>query len=322
MDRPSITAVIVSYRCPETLEGTLRALLSQDYKGPVETIIVDNASGDGTPDVARRFPGVRLVELPENVGFARANNVGVREGTGEYVLILNPDAVLPAGLLGELARYLDGDSSAGAVGPTLVDRTGKLQRYCARRAYTFLEGLADVADLKEGLLGWLFSSGGLYPQEYYERGPKEVFSLSGSCALIRREAFEAAGGFDERYFLFGEDVDLFRTIHEKGFKVVYLPVGPVVHLTGTSMGAFNPTVGAEGIKSAVNYNRKYRGRLVALCLASAAFLSLSLRYAAARVIAALKPQETSFSRRARYYGDVIKLLSRRGPTKLERIKKL
>jgi GT2 family glycosyltransferase len=307
--KPSIDVIIVSYRCAEALAETLESVAAQSYDGQVETLVVDNASGDGTAEVARGFRNVELIESPENVGFARANNLGTRETAGEFIFILNPDVILPPGLLSQLVDYLIEHPDVGAVGPTLVEPTGRLQKYCAWKGYTLLAGVGDAVGVSRGSIGRLFNVGCFYPDRYYEGAPKDVFSLSGACVLIRRRAFDAAGGFDERYFLFGEDLDLFRTIRRRGFRVVYLPSGPAVHKTGASMGTFDPHVGAAGIESVVLYNRKFRGPLKALSLLAAAYVSLAVRFTVFRLVAALRPEATAASRRARYYKNVMRILS-------------
>lgn len=308
-DKPPVNIIIVSYRCADTLRGTLKSVAAQRYDGPVETIVVDNASGDDTTDVARGFPNVRLIESTVNLGFARANNLGVREATGEFIFILNPDVILPPELLTQLADYLIEHADVGAVGPTLVEPPGSLQKYCAWKDYTFLACVGDAIGVSRGLLKRFFYNGCFYPNRYYESALKDVFSLSGSCTLVRRNAFDNAGGFDERYFLFGEDLDLFRTIRRKGFRVVYLPSGPAVHITGASMGTLDSSVGAAGIESVVLYNQKYRSRLKALLLLAAAYVSLATRFTIFRLMAALRPETTTASRRARYYKSVLSILS-------------
>jgi N-acetylglucosaminyl-diphospho-decaprenol L-rhamnosyltransferase len=307
--KPSIDVIIVSYRCREVLPEALKSVAAQRYGGPVETTVVDNASGDGTADAARDFPNVRLIESPVNLGFARANNLGVRETTGEFVFILNPDVILPPGLLSQLSDYLIEYPDVGAVGPTLVESSGWLQKYCAWKNYTLLAGVSDAIGVSRGPIGKFFHQGCFYPDRYYEGAPKDVFSLSGACVLIRRKVFYAASGFDERYFLFGEDLDLFCTIRRKEFRVVYLPSGPAVHMTGASMGTFDPYVGAAGIESVVLYNLKYRGRLKALSLLVAAYVSLAVRFTVFRFMAALRPEAAGASRRARYYRNVMRILS-------------
>jgi GT2 family glycosyltransferase len=309
--KPAITVIIVSYKCPEPLKETLSSVMAQRYEGPVETVVVDNASRDETPEIVKRFPNVKLIESRENLGFARANNLGAREGEGDFLFILNPDIVLPQGLLSRLADYLTDDPRVGAVGPTLIEKTGRLQKYCAWKNYTTAAAIADVIGLSEGLPRRFLRAGCFYPHDLYYGEPKEVFSLSGSCALIRKEAFLAAGGFDERYFLFGEDLDLFRTIRRKGFRVVYLPSEPVVHMTGASMASFNPVVRIAGIESPILYNQKYRGAITGLMLMAAAYFSASARLAFFSFGAALRPEETAASRRARYYQKVIEILSRK-----------
>jgi GT2 family glycosyltransferase len=309
MGKPSITIIIVSYRCAEALVNTLESVVTQSYDGPVEVIVFDNASGDDTPAAAKRFSEVRLIESQENVGFAKGNNAAVNESRGEYLFILNPDVILPQGLLSQLVDYLIENENVGAVGPTLVERSGRLQKYCAWKDYPLTAAIIDATGLRSWIAGHLLRKGCFYKDSFYAGEPKEVFSISGSCALVKREAFKTAGGFDERYFLFGEDLDLFHTIRRKGFNVVYLPCGPAVHTTGASMGLYNPIVGAAGIESVIMYNTKKRGKAIGFLLQAVALSSLGLQLATLKLAAALRPDETSFSRSANYVHEVIKLLA-------------
>jgi GT2 family glycosyltransferase len=311
MRKPSVSVIIVSYKCAEVLTKTLKSVSMQDYDGSVEVMVFDNASDDGTVAATKRFPEVRLIESRENVGFAKANNAAVSESVGEYLFILNPDVILPQGLLSRLTDYLTENEDVGAVGPTLVGRSGRLQKYCAWKGYSSPAAIIDACGLRSRITDYLFRKDCFYGDGFYAGEPKEVFSISGSCALVRRRAFEAAGGFDERYFLFGEDLDLFRTMRLKGFKVVYLPAGPAVHVTGASMGLYNPVVGAAGIKSSVLYTVKYQGIKVGLTLQILGFVSLGLQYAILKLAAALRAEETPLSRRADYVGEVIKILTGR-----------
>lgn len=317
MQKPSVSVIIVSYKCAEALIKTLESVTKQDYDGPVEVIVFDNASGDGTVAAAKRFPEIRLIESPENVGFAKANNAAVKESMGEYLFILNPDVILPQGLLPRLTDYLTENEDVGAVGPTVVGRSNSLQKYCAWKGYSLPAAIVDACGLRLRVTDYLFRKGCFYGDGFYAGEPKDVFSISGSCALVRRKAFDAAGGFDERYFLFGEDLDLFCTMRRKGFKVVYLPAGPAVHMTGASMGLYNPVVGAAGIKSSILYTIKYRGIKIGLALRILGLVSLGLQYAVLKLAAALRAEETRFSRRADYIGEVIKILTGRSPSNLE-----
>lgn len=317
MQKPSVSVILVSYKCAEALIKTLESVNKQDYGGPVEIIVIDNASDDGTVAAAKRFPEIRLIESPENIGFAKANNAAVKESTGEYLFILNPDIILPQGLLSRLTDYLAENEDVGTVGPTIVGYSGRLQKYCAWKRYSLPAAIVDACGLRSRITDYLFRKSCFYGDGFYAGKAKEVSSISGSCAVIRRRAFEAAGGFDERYFLFGEDLDLFRTIRLKGFKVVYLPTGPAVHMTGASMGSYNPVVGAAGIKSSILYNIKYRGIKVGLALQILGFVSLGLQYAVLRLATALRPEETPFSRRANYVGEVIKILTGRSSNNLK-----
>ncbi|MCP4229971.1 MAG: glycosyltransferase family 2 protein [bacterium] len=260
MSQSTVSTIIVSYRCAEALEQTLRHLLPQRVNGGMEVIVVDNDSGDNTPDIARGFDGVKLIEPGANLGFSAGNNLGAENASGEYLFILNPDVILPEGLVQALVDEIEGRPEAAAVGPKVIDANGELSRFCARKLLTKPGIAVELAGLESTFVGRPARRGYFYPTGFYDTGPAAVPVLSGCCMLVRRSTFEDVGGFDERFFLFAEDIDLCARLCAAGWSVIYSPVGPVTHMVGQSMGVSNPKVAAAGANSLLYYTEKHFSR--------------------------------------------------------------
>jgi hypothetical protein len=228
--QPDLSIIIVSWNTRELLRGCLASLAATLPPLTAEIIVVDNASSDGTAAmVAADFPTVRLIVNPTNRGFAAANNQGLAVATGRDILYLNPDtAVLPGSIQQSLA-YLHAHPGAGAVGVRLLNGDGSLQPSW-RRFYSFWGTLLDnklTARLLRRPQGSLLTG---LPAE-----PTAVDWLIGAFLLVRRAALASiGGGFDERFFVFGEEIDLQYRLRRAGWTIVFLPEPAIVHYGGQS----------------------------------------------------------------------------------------
>ena len=212
---PRVAVVIVSFATRDTLVAGLDALAANAGLA-VETVVVDNASPDGSPDAVRaRFPSVRLVANPENVGFARACNQGARETRAPFVLFLNPDATLDPGALEALVRLLETRPRVGIVGPRTRSSNGDIQVSTGAP-------LSLVSEWRQRRLVLGVSrrdARALAEADARHAVEHEPGWVSGACLLARREAFDAVSGFDERFFLYEEDADLCRRVRAAGWQV-------------------------------------------------------------------------------------------------------
>jgi GT2 family glycosyltransferase len=210
----AIAVVVVSYRSADVLPGTLAALVPQLEPGD-ELVVVANAPGDGTPEVVRgSWAGARLLEPGRNLGFAGGCGLGVRESTAPLVLLLNPDAVPAPGCLAALRRCAADEPSWGAWQAlvTLPDGT-----------------TVNSAGNPVHFLGFAWAGGHGRPVAELGVGRRVVGSASGAALCVRRAAWHAVGGFDERYFMYGEDVDLSLRLRLAGWEVGLEPAARVVH---------------------------------------------------------------------------------------------
>lgn len=217
----TLSIIIVSFNARRDLERCLESLRAAPPVATHEIVVVDNGSTDGSAEAAREVAGVRVIESGANLGFARANNVGIRETTGTNILLLNSDTIVPAGAIDQLIAELDRDSGVAVVGPRLIDGTG-----CAELSF-----------------GQMITPWHEFRQKRRSKSPavealtrqrQEPDWVSGACLLVRRADAEAVGGLDERYFMYTEDVDFCAAIRARGRRILFVPEVEVVHLRGRS----------------------------------------------------------------------------------------
>lgn len=227
-----LEVVIVSYRCEEMLRQCLHSLHEYSPAGGLRVTVVDNASGDGTPDLVRReFPDVRLIALDENVGFSAANNLVLRETSSEYVLVLNPDTRICEGTLETLLHVMEADRRIGIAGCRLVQEDGSLD-HAARRSFpTPTSALGHF--LRVGRSDRAPAALAAYRAPDAGEGP--VDAVNGAFMLMRRAMLDEIGLFDEGYWMYMEDLDLCYRAARAGWTTWYEPSVEAVHLkAGTS----------------------------------------------------------------------------------------
>ncbi len=258
---PRLSIIIVSYNSRGDLEACLESLTRRPPRVDHEIVIVDNASTDGTPAYIRtRWPGVRLLEAGENAGFARANNLGIRQSSGDLLLLLNPDTIVAAGAIDALIHLLDENHDIAVVGPRIVDGSGRAE-------LSFGRMISPLAELRQKVLvqgherGMPVVSGIV---ERMTRRSRRVDWVSGACLLISRADLEAAGLLDERFFLYTEDVDLCASVRRRGRGVLFAADIEIVHLRGKSVAsAPGPSHGAYR-RSHLAFYEKHHPRWVPL----------------------------------------------------------
>lgn len=230
----TVAAVIPSWNSVDLLPRCLDSLGRQDV--PLETLVVDNGSGDGTLELLRR-EGVPHVSLPSNTGFAAAVNLGAARVSAPLVLVLNADTVLEPGAVAALAEALAADPGLGGVQPRLLQlEAGRESDVAAARLYSAGQRLSRD--------GRAFEAGAGEGQGEASARPHEVFGVCGAACLLRRELFDELGGYDERFFAFYEDVDLNVRARIAGWRFGYVPGAVVWHVGNASWMAEAPRPGA------------------------------------------------------------------------------
>lgn len=261
-DPPAVSVIVVSYNTGADLLRCL-ASLAANVRLPLEVVVVDNASDDGSPDRVRAaFPRARVIESGSNLGFSAANNAGLRASTALHVLILNPDAEITPGAVETLSRILDARPAVGVVGPLTRNLDGSIQ-------VSFGPDLTPLAEWRQGRLVRGVRKRrpeALREAEARAAAQREVDWVSGSCFLARRRALESVGGFDEGFFLYEEDADLCLRLRRAGWSVLFTPAAEVRHALGRSMEQAPERTRLEYDRSHVRYYRKHNGRLLTVLL--------------------------------------------------------
>jgi GT2 family glycosyltransferase len=230
-DKLDLSVVIVNWNVADLLAECLRSLDGALDRVRAEVIVVDNASADHSIElVRRRFPHVRVIENDENLGFTRANNLGISLAKGRYILILNPDTVVLSDTIDLLISFADSTADAGIVGCKQIYPNGALQTTCHRMITLKRESIVALG-LAHLFPAWL--DYGALPSQATE--PFRVEWVGGACLLAQRELLERAGLFDENIFMYAEDADLCQRVRKLGYHIYYLPSARIIHHRGESV---------------------------------------------------------------------------------------
>ncbi len=260
-----VSFVTVCYKTPELVRNLLRGVEAAKLGFDFEYLLVNNNPGDETKRlVEEHFPWVTYIDAPGNIGFGAGNNLAFRRATGDYVMLVNPDLTVFAGEMEKLLAYADAHPELGFIGPKLLNPNRSLQRTFTRLPTPL------IPVYRRTVLGKL--PFGRKAVDHYlmmdqdGSAPLDVDGLFGAAILIRRQALADVGHFDERFFMYFEDIDLCRRAWEKGWTVRYAPVAQFVHYHQRESDVKRPwqvltnRVSREHIKSAVRYFLKYLGK--------------------------------------------------------------
>jgi N-acetylglucosaminyl-diphospho-decaprenol L-rhamnosyltransferase len=236
---PLLSIIIVAYRSREEIGACLISLPRELQGRSVEVIVVDNSPGDGADAViSREFPWVEYVPAPENLGFGRANNRGYARSRGEHVLFLNPDTVSNAPALEHCLDRLRADPAIGLISPQLVQADGAMDLACRRSIPTLWDGFCRAAGLAAAFPRVSLFSGYNLTHLPVE-GTYEVGAINGAFMLAPRRVLQAVAPdgavFDERFFMYGDDLDLCIRVARAGHKIVYDGRQRITHLKGVSV---------------------------------------------------------------------------------------
>ena len=228
-----LSVIIVNYKVKHYLEQCLRSVAEASRGIAVEVIVVDNASGDGSVEYLReRFPDVTIIASEENLGFARANNLAIRNSHGQYVLLLNPDTIVAEDTFRDFIGFMDSTPDAGGCGAYMLHTDGSFAPESRRGLPT-----PFVAFCKMSGLASLFPKsrtfGRYYMRYLNENEVNRIEIMSGAFMFLRRDALDKAGLLDEDFFMYGEDIDLSYRILKAGYNNYFLP-SRILHYKGES----------------------------------------------------------------------------------------
>ena len=229
-----VSVIIVSYNVRSYLAHAIDAIIRSDYKN-IEIIVVDNNSYDGTCEyLEENFASINVISNDVNVGFGRAVNQGAKIASGDYYLILNPDTIIEEDTVSLLVKHLADNKEVGMVGPKILNADGTLQLSCKRSFPTLRVALPKILGLDR-----IFPKSkwaGKYNLTYLDPNKNHsVDAISGSCMLIRAAIYNSLKGFDEDFFMFGEDLDLCARVWKSGNEVHYVSKTKIIHYKGESV---------------------------------------------------------------------------------------
>ncbi len=253
-----LSGIIVNHNSQSFLIQTLSSLSKSLNSLNHEVIVVDNASSDGSLEAVRQdFPWVKRIALSQNVGFARANNVGAKQASGQYLFLLNNDTYVPTGAVRKLLELKKQHPEFGIVAPVILHPDETLQLSWGKDLNLFSEVFLKY--IANGWNAWRFKR---------KRGriSQNVDWVSGACFLIERKLFEQIGGFDGNFFLYAEDADLCRRIRKLGHKIHLTSEAWIIHYQGQSVSQYPGRFLHEAKRSQLYYYYKHNGRYSAKVL--------------------------------------------------------
>ena len=263
----SLSIIVVSFNTLDMTRDCLGSIFANLPNYPTEVFVIDNNSNDGSVEmITQEFPQVILIRNDYNKGFAAANNQGFELAKGKYVLLLNSDTIVLGDVLKKSVLYLKNNPAAGAMGCRVLNTNGTVQSTCSGypsliRLLLLATGLDRFAVLDSYLLrSWMRDS------------EREVDVISGCYLMTTKKVIEKTGGLDEDFFFFGEETDWCRRMRTLGWKLMFTPVGEIVHHGGGSVKKLNFGRDIMLTEATVRLHRKYDGFLGA----SLAFVTLIL----------------------------------------------
>jgi len=273
-----LSIVIVSWNAKKYLEECLTSLHGLDEGPSLEILVVDNASSDGSPEMVRnQFPDVKLIETGANLGFSRANNLAIELATGKYVCLINSDVNVPSDCLAKMYRYMEKEPTIGLLGPKMIGVDGRAHRSGMRFPSiwnAFVRALALDSIFKgTGIFG-----GSLMADFQFDR-TRDVDVLNGWFWMVRREALNQVGLLDERFFIYGEDIDWCKRFHLAGWRVVFYSEAEALHYGGASSANAPLRFSLEKQRANLQYWEKYRGRTAVFCCLMGVWLHQVIRAA-------------------------------------------
>jgi GT2 family glycosyltransferase len=256
----SLTIVIVNYNTERLLRDCLQSVYGGANGTPMDIWVVDNNSRDNSvPMVRAQFPRVKVIENPTNVGFSRANNAVISQARSDYILLLNPDTLILDDAIERMVKFMNEHPRVGIAGCKVLNRDGTLQLACRRSIPT-----PEVAFYRLSGLSRLFPANktvARYNMTYESPDhTHEVDAVSGAFLMIRTEAVQEVGLLDERFFMYGEELDWCLRVKRAGWAVMYHPDAQIVHYKGESTKYNSSKAAVEFYRAMYLFHKKHFAR--------------------------------------------------------------
>lgn len=272
-----ISVIIVSWNAKTYLLDCLQSIFSETISHQIEIIVVDNLSTDGSSkEVKINFPNVKLIQNNSNMGFAAANNIGIKCSTGRYLCLVNSDIKILDRCLDRMCDYMDKNPSAGMLGPKILNRDMSQQKSC-RQFPTLWNNFSPAIGLDK-----IFPNLNIFSGEQILIAGDDVHNvdvLSGCLMMVRRNALDEVGLFDEIFFIYSEDVDWCKRFWDMNWKVIFYPHAKAIHYGGGSSTNEPVRFSVEQLKAKLQYWRKHYNLLVVTNLILIVFFHQSIRIA-------------------------------------------
>lgn len=278
-----ISVVIVAWNAKPYLRLCLQSLADAPPHRTMEIIVVDNASIDGTSEMVNaQYPHVQLIRTEENLGFAKGNNLAIRQCRGRYIALVNPDVIVFPGCLDALADFLDQNPKVGNVGPRVFNPDMTMQSTC-RKFPTLWNNFCSATSLEK-----VFKNSKFFAGEHMFYFPHDrtlpVDVLVGCFSMIRCETFNDVGLLDENLFMYGDDMDWCRRAWKAGWQVVFFPGARAIHDRGKITAPYPVRFAVAQQRSILYYWRKHHGFWGMMGICSVMFVRHLVRYGFAVVV--------------------------------------
>lgn len=260
---PEVSVIIVTWNGKRYALECLSSLQENTGHLRVEVIVVDNKSTDGTPEeIRRQFPDVALIQNVSNLGFAKANNIGLAVARGRYLCLVNSDVVVPPGCLENMLSFMERNPRIGMLGPKMLAPGGGIGQSVMRLPTVWNTlccslGLHNLVPRSKLFGGFLMND---YPYDSID----DVEVLTGWFWMVSRPAFEEVGGLDEQFFMYGEDIDWSYRFRRAGWRVVFFPQSAALHYGAASSAQAPTRFYVEMRRANLQYFRKHHGRIGAV----------------------------------------------------------
>lgn len=252
-----LSIVIVNYNTERLLKACIESIYRETNGIPFDIWVVDNNSHDDSIQMIKNyFPKVNLIENKKNIGFSKANNMVISRSKSDYVLLLNPDTFVLQDAIEKMVRFMDRNPEVGISGCKVLNKDGMLQLACRRSipsprvAFYRLTGLSKLFSNSKTMAKYNLTY--LDPDE-----PHEVDAVSGAFLMIRRKVVDSIGALDERFFMYGEELDFCLRAKKTGWKVMYYPGAEIIHYKGESTKSNSRKATLEFYRAMYLFHKKH-----------------------------------------------------------------
>lgn len=255
----NFSIVIVSYNTRHLLKGCIESIFEVETRSKFELVIVDNNSTDGSQELIEKiYPKCKLIANKTNLGFAAANNIGIRHSKGKHLIFLNPDTKVLSPGFKPLIEFLENKPQVGMVGPQLLNSKGTLQPSC--RSFPSIFNMFSESFFLYKLFPHTKTFGKYYMTFFDHKKTRQVDWMKGACFAIPKKVLQDVGLFDEKFFLYAEEVDLAKRIKNTGYEIWFLPEVKVIHYGGKSAEQQGQESYLQNLRSQFIYLEKHLTR--------------------------------------------------------------